>query len=265
MASAAGTDCGDFAAAPWLYPGTAAPGSGLLREDGYHRARPRPGAGLGAARLDGREDSTLDEALRRAGVAGVGDRHLVVAVGSNACPAVVRRKFTAGNVDTTVPFLRATVVGIAVGHSAHVSVAGYVAATAFRRPGTRTPVFASLLDRDQLACLDATEPNYTRRTVTADECRLEIDGGQRPASFGVYVSKWGALAPPGAPPLPLQSQEALFAALLRHCAGFAALVGRRPHEYRSAMKVLAGEADLRAALRQSFAASGWAARSGFDG
>ncbi|MDO2378284.1 hypothetical protein ACXN1G_17665 [Rhodococcus ruber] len=252
----------DFVAAPWLYPGPAAPGTGLLTRDGYHRARARADFGASTLRLAG-TSRTVDGALRAAGVDGVRDRRLVVAVGSNACPAVVARKLTAGHVDPTVPFLRATVTGMAVGHSAHVSVAGYVAATAFRRPGARTAVFASLLDRDQLACLDATEPNYTRRAVTADECILAIDGGARPVGFDVYVSKWGTLAPPGGSPIPLQTQEALFGTLLRECAGFAALVGRRPHEYRSVMTELSGAADLRAALRRSFAASGWASRSGF--
>ncbi len=166
----------DFVAAPWLYPGPAAPGTGLLTRDGYHRARARADFGASTLRLAG-TTRTVDGALRAAGVDGVRDRRLVVAVGSNACPAVVARKLTGGHVDPTVPFLRATVTGMAVGHSAHVSVAGYVAATAFRRPGARTAVFASLLDRDQLACLDATEPNYTRRAVTADECILAIDGG----------------------------------------------------------------------------------------
>ncbi|MDM7488742.1 hypothetical protein QT969_10605 [Rhodococcus sp. CSLK01-03] len=249
----------DFVAAPWLYPGPAAPGTGLLTRDGYHRARARAEVGASTRR----PAATVDGALRAAGVGGIRDRRLVVAVGSNACPAVVARKLTAGDVDPTVPFLRATVTGMAVGHSAHVSVAGYVAATAFRRQGARTAVFASLLDRDQLACLDATEPNYTRRTVTADECVLEIDGGGRPVSFDVYVSKWGTLAPPGGPPIPLQTQEALFGTLLRDCAAFAALVGRPPHEYRSVMTELAGAADVRAALRRSFATSGWAAHSGF--
>ena len=100
-----------------------------------------------------------------AGAAPLAERTLVVAVGSNASPDVMRCKFARAGVDATVPFVRVRLGGIAVGHSAHVSLAGYVAAAPYHAPGATATFTASLLDDDQLECLDETERTYTRLPV----------------------------------------------------------------------------------------------------
>ncbi len=236
----------DFSLQPWTYPGTAAPHGGLLH-DGVFRPL-EPGRG-----------QIGDEA----GVAAASERHLVVAVGSNASPAVMTHKLEDAQVDTTVPFVAVTVRGLAVGHSAHVSVRGYLAAAPFYDPSATTRLVATLLDEAQLACLDRTEPNYVRRSVHEQTCPLEVDGGQRMPAFTVYVSRWGLLGPPGGRPWPVTPQEQLFPRLVRECAGFAALVERFP-DARSAMTALAADPGLRLDVRQMLQADDWSRLSELD-
>jgi len=101
----------DLATRPWEYPGKAPEHSGLLAGGSYRQMAIKPG-------LDGRQ--------------------LVVAVGSNASPAVMRRKLSRRGVSTVIPFVTAEADGIGAAHSAHVSKAGYVAAAPFPVPGRKT-------------------------------------------------------------------------------------------------------------------------------
>lgn len=141
----------------------------------------------------------LDEVLRREGVAPTEARALVVAIGSNAAPAVMHRKCALGRVSAVVPFLPATVEEVALGHSAHVSVTGYVAAAPFPAEGASTGVTVSLLDCQQVACLDETESNYERRCVDGERFPLELATGERPVTYHLYESRWGVVAPGAAP------------------------------------------------------------------
>ncbi len=127
----------------------------------------------------------------------------VVAVGSNAAPAVLRAKLHRHGVSTDVAVAPLQVNGIAVGHSAHVSVGGYIAAAPYAAPGRVADVHVSWFDDDQLAALDATEPNYDR--VTFGEVEL-------------YVSKWGVLGLGGVP-IEFTTQRALYKVLARNGAG----------------------------------------------
>src|SRR5918992_2265232 len=81
------------------YPGTPAPGSGVLDGDRYWPGRD-------GGRLDGRT--------------------LVLAVGSNASPVVLAGKLRRAGATGPVPMVRGDVDGLRVGHSAHVSLGGYV-------------------------------------------------------------------------------------------------------------------------------------------
>jgi hypothetical protein len=126
----------------------------------------------------------------------------VVAVGSNAAPAVLRAKLRRHGVSTDVAVAPVRVIGVAVGQSAHVSVGGYIAAAPYAAPGRVADLQVSWLDDDQLAALDATEPNYDRVT------------------FGVvdlYVSKWGVLGIAGVP-IEFTTQRALYEVLARNGA-----------------------------------------------
>lgn len=130
------------------------------------------------------------------GTVDVRGRTPVAAVGSNASPLVLARKLAAlpsGLVALRPQRLR----GVRVGHSAHVSAGGYVPAAPYAGDGAVDAV-VGWFDAEQLALVDATEPNYDRRALTS--------GTQ------VYVSRWGVVAVDGRP-LPLLGQAELLARL----------------------------------------------------
>jgi hypothetical protein len=227
----------DPAVSPADYPGVPAPHSGLLA---HGRFGPVP-------------VSALDDYLRT--------RALVVAVGSNASPAVVHRKLARCGASDEVAFLTGTVTGLAVGHSAHVSVPGFVPAAPFHDPRAATDVRALLLNEKQLSCLDATEPNYTRRAVPATTCRLQLDGGRAADVFWVYDGRWGVLAPPDAAPWPLTTQAQLHARLRAHWPPYEQLVVNST-SIPQLLRALARDARLRGRIRDAWHAEGWARDSG---
>lgn len=226
----------DLASHPWEYPGVPADVDGLLRDGQLHGpVRHRP------EQLEG--------------------RRAVVGVGSNASPAVLARKLHRAGAPTTVPLARAHVHGLGVGHSAHVSRAGYVAAAPFRAPEARTAVVVAFLTPEQLAALDATEPNYRRRPVDTEHHPVEVAGLPALASVDVYVSEHGLLAEPtphGHHVLPLRRQAALLTRL-RRCPGVAALL---PHRPRAAARALAADPALRGEVRERLRSAGWVRPSG---
>jgi hypothetical protein len=190
----------DLTARPMDYPGRSVAGNGVLYRGEF----------LGRSEIGG-----IDQVLREVGKPGLTQRHPVIAVGSNACAAVMRRKLEAADVDGCVAFLDAEVETIAVGHSAHRSVAGFVPAAPFRCDGPPLRAVVTMLNPEQLAAVDRTEPNYRRVAVRCDLGELGI------VSAEVYVSLWGVIAPPGNDPLPLLPQVQLRDELRLRCPDFA--------------------------------------------
>ena len=233
----------DPSVAPACYPGPPAPGSGLL--------------------VDGRFEPLSPDELSRLGRPPYDDRVLVVAVGANASPTVLHRKLRRGGLEGRVPFLAATLIGVAVGHSAHVSVPGYVPAAPYAATGVSTPVMASLLDAEQVDCLDRTEPNYVRLTLHADEFWLRLGTGDRPRDFDLYDGHWGVLAQPGGSPIPLSDQIDLHSYLAAHWPAYTELLGTEC-DAESAVLALAQDAALRARVRQAWHHTGWAVSSGLE-
>lgn len=217
----------DFGAKPWLYPGTRPSTSGVLHERNYSRLEALP---------------------------PVATRYVVVAVGSNASPAVMHRKLAKDGVNGTVPFVLAEVTGLRVGHSAHVSRAGYIPAAPILTQSARTSVVAVLLDHEQVTSLDRTEPNYVRESIGRDECHLSWEIGESPASFHLYVSKRGVLAPPGEQPLSLTDQDVVYADLRRRCEPFSRLLAAGD---RAAMRRFASDEHLREEAMDAFRCGGW--------
>jgi hypothetical protein len=190
----------DLTVRPMTYPGRPVAGSGVLVRDVY---------------MGRTEISDIDRVLHDLGQPGLARRHPVVAVGSNACAAVMRRKLEGAGVDVCVAFLHGEVDTIAVGHSAHRSVAGFVPAAPFRREGPPWQAVVTMLTADQLVAVDRTEPNYRRVTVPCDLGELGL------VSADVYVSLGGVIAPPGEDPLPLLPQVQLRDDLRLRCPDFA--------------------------------------------
>lgn len=126
----------------------------------------------------------------------------VLAVGSNAAPAVLAAKLHPA-LRTGVPTAPVEVNGLGVGHSAHVSLGGYVAAAPYLREPCRVRLAVSWLDPDQLELLDGTEPNYRRVPLPGS---VHCQGSDGPvAAVEVYDSRHGVLGRDGAV-LPVGSQ-----------------------------------------------------------
>ena len=95
-------------------------------------------------------------------IAGLGGRHPVVAVGSNAAPGQLARKFFCAGLSGSVPVVRGVVSGLRVLPSAHLNRNGYVPSAPHFDVSATAQVFVTYLTAEQLARLDETEPNYVR-------------------------------------------------------------------------------------------------------
>ncbi|MEO3796332.1 hypothetical protein ABGB14_39555 [Nonomuraea sp. B10E15] len=209
---------------PLTYPGRIPETSGVLLDDAYAPLKPA-GSSPGEWRAAGEPLSAL---LAHRGCRPLSARHRVVAVGSNAAPSQVRRKFLDRGVCGVVPMTLADVPGVAPGVSAHVSRAGYVPAAPIEAPGETSRLFVLWLDERQLAALDLTEPNYTRTTL-AHPLTLE-PGLHFPPAF-VYAGKHGCLMDAGRRPRRLTSQRALIRSLLEETPGLSHLCGDTPDDF----------------------------------
>ena len=178
---------------PWAPPAT----SGLLTRDRYWPVNGTPHI----------IEQVEADTIRHGGVPFT-DRTLAVAVGSNASPHVLARKLW-DVLDAGVPFASGTVVGIAVGHLATVATRGFIPAAPYPAPGARTRLWGSWLTDEQLAALDATEPNYRRVRITQDDYHFTFDDGTVPDSYDVYESLVPLLSD-GTNPLGLRTQRELF-------------------------------------------------------
>jgi hypothetical protein len=225
----------DLRRSPADYPGPRAPHAGVLVGDAFHA-------------LD--DPGDLDRVLAAHGGVPTAGRTAVVAVGSNAAPGVMVRKLGG----TAVPFLPMVVRGVGAGHSAHVSVPGFVAAAPFAAAGLVVELVVSLLDEAQLAALDATEPNYTRCVADAS-----ADGWDGPLE--VYDSHWGVIAEPGGAPIALGTQAELLARLRDRWAPYPHVVGSTA-EPGAVLAGWASSEKRRRWARDELAATGWVRASG---
>ncbi|WP_052424293.1 hypothetical protein [Nonomuraea candida] len=213
----------DPMARPLTYPGRVPAGSGVLVDDAYVPLRPE-GAPQGW-RADG---ETLAGLLAREGCAPLEERHRVVAVGSNAAPGQVRRKFLTHRVRPVVPMTVAEVHGVAPGVSAHVSRWGYVPAAPIGAPGETSRLFVLWLDERQLAALDLTEPNYRRRPLDGP---VVLESGARVPPPFVYEGRHGCLAGPDGRGRRLTSQRRLIRSLLDTSPALRRLCGSTPEDF----------------------------------
>ena len=132
----------------------------------------------------------------------------LLAYGANGSPERLASKLPHARVAALAARLR----GWAVVHSAHVSPYGAVPATLVPAPDGVADVHVLLLD--DRSALDATEPNYVRRTL--ERVRLEADRLGPLERVEAYLSRWGPLLIEGRPvPLGARTQDELRAILHR--------------------------------------------------
>jgi hypothetical protein len=151
-----------------------------------------------------------------------GDRHraddnLVLAIGSNACPAQLARKFRNRPCRPDLVGFPVTVTGLQIRPSAHLGRSGYWPFAPIAGDDASSPAVLCRFDDEQLAVLDATEPNYDR--IALDPHRQQVTAlpdGLAPGSVQVYASRHGVVDDPRLPAwsVPAPSQQALLTALL---------------------------------------------------
>jgi hypothetical protein len=235
----------DPATDPLTYPGRIPGTSGVLVDGAYIPMRPEGGewrlvttpeplaASPGALAPTGAlttaqvlaGDPTLAGLLRQLGRAPMESRGPVVAVGSNAAPSQLRRKFLDRPGPVVVPMTLADVQGIAPGVSAHVSIWGYLPATPIPTPGEISRLFVLWLDDDELAALDRTEPNYDRILLPQPDHPVTLENGARLPQCWIYHGRHGFLNDRAGTPRRLTDQRTLITSLLDEHARLRELCG----------------------------------------
>lgn len=191
------------------------------------------------------------------GGAPLADRVPVVAIGSNANRTTLRRKLISAGVRLDVPLFPVLVGGVAVAHSAHVSLGGYVAAAPVADPRGVARGVLAWFDASQVRALDASEPNYVRGLADADRYPLTVVGGLAAPRFWIYRSVPGVLTLDGRPAR-LRSQAALHATLRLD----AALRARLPLHDAVATVMALRRRHTQAWLRRHWADSGQSSADG---
>lgn len=257
---------------PEHYPGALVTSSCLVTGSWLYPLRVQEGKRLGAAlmELDGGPlgeygtGLSLDELLTGASVAGMEDRYPVLAVGSNAAPGQLRHKFgLTGDTSDIVPLTRATVRGLGVGHSPHVSKAGYVPYVPIAGdPDSSRDLFVLWLDADQVVRIDATEPNYFPTVVFGSQFPTALENGERLERYALYRGKWGALtAVPGGGRVPATTQQDVYQ-LLAGFDWFTAQVPEVANGSRAALAALGADEERRGLVRDAMAREGVAGPDG---
>lgn len=248
---------------PMSYPGVALRHSFMWLDSWVYRVQPEAGvhrSGWGVdvdgGPLAGKGAAVLGDALRWAGAPPMPERFPVLAFGSNASPAQLLTKFAAVSpACRAIPVLRGTVAGLALSHSPHISIPGYLPYVIVDGgPDAVLDAFVLWLDPDQRAALDRTEPNYRLVRMPAPRYSLRLDAMDAIAEYSAYQGRWGALRWPGeAVPAPAGSQVEMFGRLGRQ-PWFAGLLG--PGDAPSWMARLAADAVLRDDVRKGFLTNG---------
>ena len=137
--------------------------------------------------LDGREPRPVRDGDVR------GDRHVVLAYGSNASTRALLRKFPG---DLHLPVLQGTLDGFDVVYASHLSAYGALPVTLHQAPGARVETFVTLVDDEQLVTLARTEFNSAIHRLDGARFTGQHIEVKAPVAFG---SRHGALGIDGAP------------------------------------------------------------------
>ncbi len=204
----------------------------------------------------GLREVSLGQYLRDAGGSPAASRTPVLAVGSNASPAQLRRKLAHAGLATLLPITAVSVAGLAVGVSAHVSRPGYLPATPVPDESATSDLWVVWLDLPALAAIDATEPNYERIRLPA-RYPVRLTTGQPVTSGWIYRSRHGYLVNQNGEPRRLTDQATLISALLAGIPALRPLAGTSPQEWIERTR----DAAVRDAIRDVFRSTGLVRRT----
>jgi len=188
------------------------------------------------------------------------DRTPVLAVGSNADPDWLRAKLLRHEASPVVPMTLARVGGLRVGHSAHVSIPGFLPAAPYDAPGSSTTLWVEWFDATQLEAIDRTEPNYDRCELDLTRYEVALDrSGVELSACAVYVGHHGLLTDGDGTVFDLRPQPSLVDELLHGDLGLAELVGATPEAW---VEATSSSAHLREELKARFVDAGRVAIDG---
>lgn len=214
-----------------------------------------------SALLDGNRMLPLDGLVHE-------DRVPVLSVGSNACPAQLVHKMAEHGVECRIPMVKATVTGIGIGVSAHVSLLGYMSASPFHSPGATAELFIIWLNEAQLAVVDTSEGadsptgNFHRAALPAGDFPVELESGEVLDTAWIYVNRWGVLHNGGPGPRTHPGrQRPLITELLSASAELRELFGTTPDEFCARAR---GDRALCVRGRELFAEKKWTTVSGLE-
>lgn len=231
---------------PLTYPGRIPGTSGVLIDANFHSLRALAGAEPEHWQMS---STPLSGVLKQHGGSPMNARVPVVAVGSNAAPSQLVRKFATRSVRPLVPITLSDVSNLAPGVSAHVSKPGYIPAVPVKAPGAASPLFVLWLDNLQLRILDETEPNYWRRGLPAESFPVRLESGVALSKCSLYVGKHGCLVDTQGQPRRLTDQRALIQELLDESPLLRKLCGESPEEFVARVQ----NSETREAVRRTFA------------
>jgi hypothetical protein len=188
----------------------------LLRGEDLLAMTPTPrDLGSWAVTDEAPQSRELDAVLNEQQQPRAGQRHPILAVGSNAAPGQVHHKLTRLDLPAVVPMTPVRVSGLGVGVSGQIGLAGYVANSPFADPEGAADLVLTLLDEDQLQAVDGTElPRYRRVLLPGAEFSLELPSGERLEAAYLYVDAKGVLASRHGTPHEPVAQPDLLAELL---------------------------------------------------
>jgi hypothetical protein len=202
------------------YPGNPTKIDGVLCDSRFYPLARKPMRRLGQSLVEGVVGSpnpgdalpgdlwSLNKFLVRNNATQIDKRYPVVAVGSNADPQIIARKIKGYNerfgeaVNDVIPFVRATMHGLSIGHLPRPSKGTYFPFTAFLEDSEDTSsksveVVVTFLDKGQLLAIDSTEPNYDRVQVDGSRYPLILksieDYEEGLGSYNLYWTKRGVL------------------------------------------------------------------------
>ena len=193
---------------PLTYPGEI-PGYSyvLIGRSELVPLEPRKGRRLGQSIVSLSESdqdpdcTSLNYLLLKRNAAPIDDRHPVLAVGSNAAPAQLARKFAVNDVSPVVPVIRAEAPGLQVMPSAHLNRHGYLpwAPAVGIASDNNQGLFVVFVDSEQLKRLDLTEQNYDRVPLLVANHPVRLKGSDELLdACDIYTSKHGLIADPKA-------------------------------------------------------------------
>ena len=213
---------------PLTYPGRIPDTSGVLIDTSFYPLWAVTGTGPERWQTS---TSLLSGVMEHVGGSPLSARVPVVAVGSNASPSQLLRKFAARLVRPVIPLTLADVSNLIPGVSAHVSKPGYIPAVPVRIPGSVSRLFVLWLDNAQLHILDESEPNYWRRRLPAESFPVRLESGVALPKCFLYVGKHGCLIDTEGRPRRLTGQRSLIQELLDESRLLRKQCGETPEEF----------------------------------